>query len=126
NNSGTIELNSAGSLTSLEIIGNGMTLTGHGQVEMSDSDANAISGTSPSVVLTNIDNTISGAGKLGAGSLTLVNEGTIDADATHALEIDTGDNSITNSGTLEASNGGSLVIKSALDNIGTLWAHGGQ
>jgi hypothetical protein len=49
-------------------------------VLLSDSSQNFISGTDPSVTLTNIDNTISGAGHLGNGQLTLINEGTIDAN----------------------------------------------
>jgi hypothetical protein len=41
-NTGTIELNSAGSETDLEPIEHGITLQGHGQVILSDSDQNVI------------------------------------------------------------------------------------
>lgn len=46
-------------------------------------------------VLTNLDNTISGAGQLGAGQLTLVNEGTIIADGNDILVGGTGSDTLT-------------------------------
>jgi hypothetical protein len=126
NNTGTIELNSTGSYTLLQLIQYGVTLEGGGNVTLSDSVDNVISGTLDSVTLTNVDNTISGAGQLGAGQLELVNEGTIVATGTNALIIDTGANTIVNSGTLEATGSGGLVINSAVDNSGLIWAHGGN
>jgi len=57
-----------------------------------------MSGTLYSVTLTNADNTISGAGHLGGGVMVLVNEGTIIATGTNALDIDTGTNAVTNTG----------------------------
>ena len=93
---------------------------------LSDSSQNFISGTDPSVTLTNIDNTISGAGHLGNGQLTLINEGTIDANGTHPLIVDTGANPITNSGTLEATGSGGLIIDSDVVNSGTIWANEGN
>ena len=102
NNTGTIALNSTGDATDLELIQHGITLQGGGALTLSDSSANAIFGTDPSVTLTNVDNTISGAGQIGEGQMTLVNDGTIDATGTNALVLDTGSNVITNSGTLEA------------------------
>jgi hypothetical protein len=85
-----------------------------------------ISGTVADVTLTNVDNTISGAGHLGDGVMTLVNEGTIIATGTNALDIDTGANTITNSGTLEATGTGGLVIHNDLINTGVLWANCGN
>ena len=70
---GTIVLNSAGNRTRLELIQYGITLQGGGQLTLSDSDANAVFGTDPSVTFTNVDNTISGAGQFGEGQMTLVN-----------------------------------------------------
>ena len=117
-NSGTIELNSIGDMTELQITGDGITLEGGGQIVMSDSEMNFIVGTSPTSVLTNVDNTISGAGQIGTGdgNLTLVNEaaGTIDANiAGGVLTLDTG-NTIINYGVLEASNGGTLHVQDAV------------
>jgi hypothetical protein len=126
NNTGTIELNSAGSETDLELIQHGITLQGGGQVILSDSSGNVIAGTDASVTLTNVDNTISGSGQLGGGSMTLVNEGTIDATGINALVIDTSSNAITNSGTLEASGSGGLVVHGDILNSGLLWADGGN
>ncbi|MCK1504295.1 VCBS domain-containing protein [Bradyrhizobium sp. 18] len=125
-NIGTIELNSTGSETDLELIEHGITLQGHGQVILSDSSENVITGTVSDVTLTNVDNTISGAGHLGDGVMVLVNEGTIIATGTNALDIDTGSNAVTNPGTLEATGTGGLEVHSDLINTGVLWANGGN
>jgi hypothetical protein len=118
NNTGVIELNSTGDLTEIVIIGNGAALEGHGQVIMSDSSENFIVGTNANAILTNVDNTISGAGQIGIGDghLTLANEvdGTINANISGGvLTLDTG-NTITNYGLLEASNGGTLHVQDAV------------
>jgi hypothetical protein len=126
NNSGVIALNSTGDETDLELIQSGITLEGGGQVTLSDNGANVIAGTAPDVTLTNVDNTISGAGQIGAGQLALINEGVIDATGSQALVIDTGANTVTNSGVLEATGAGGLVIDSALDNTGSVLAQGGD
>ena len=123
-NTGVIELNSAGQETDLQLIQSGATLHGGGQIVLSDSDANIISGTGPSVTLNNEDNTISGAGELGNGELSLTNAGTINATGTHALTIDTGSNFMFNSGILEASGSGGLTVASSIANSGVLWANG--
>src|SRR5215217_3671869 len=90
NNSGAIALNSTGSETLLQLIRDGITLQGGGHVTLSDNTGNLIQGTSTAITLTNVDNEISGAGQLGGGLLTLINEGGIAATATQALVIDTG------------------------------------
>ncbi len=123
-NTGTIALNSTGHETDLQLIEHGVMLTGAGHVVLSDSAANVISGTSADVTLTNVDNIISGAGQIGIGQLTLINEGTIDATGANSLTVDTGANVVTNSGMLEASGSGGLVIESAIANSGILWANG--
>ena len=128
-NTGTIALNSTGDATELQIIGDGVTLEGGGRVILSDSAENMIVGTNVGATLTNLDNTISGAGQIGAGdgNLTLVNEtaGTIDANyADGTLTLDTG-NTIVNAGLLEATSGGTLQIDDNLSNSGTLAANGG-
>ena len=125
-NTGTIAINSTGDASDLEILVRGATLQGGGQLTMSDSSANVVFGGDPSAVLTNVDNTISGAGQLGDGQLTLDNEGVIDATGTNALVIDTGANTVANSGTLEATGSGGLIVNSAVDNSGDLWANGGN
>jgi hypothetical protein len=126
NNSGTIALNGNTDTTVLQLIQNGITLQGGGHVVLSDSSTNEITGTLPSVTFTNVDNVISGAGSLGAGSLTLTNGGTIDADGTNALVIDTGSNLVVNSGTLESTGLGGLQVASALENDGLILAQSGS
>ena len=128
-NTGTIAVNSTGDDTDLQIVGDGVTLEGGGQVILSDSPDNMIVGTNADAVLTNVDDTISGAGQIGDGdgNLTLVNEtaGTIDAnDANGVLTLDTG-NTIVNAGLLEATDGGMLQIDDNVANSGTLAANGG-
>ena len=76
-NTGTISLNSTGNETDLQLIEHGITLEGGGRVLLSDSSENFVTGTLSDVTLTNVDNTISGAGQLGAGTMILVNESTI-------------------------------------------------
>jgi hypothetical protein len=125
-NSGTIELASAGGSTRLEVLASGLTLEGGGRIELSDDNGNIIAGTTPGATLTNVDNTISGAGQLGDGQLTLNNEGTIIASSSDALTIDTGDSEVANSGTMKATGTGGLVIRSDIDNSGLLWADGGN
>ncbi|MDP9658123.1 UNVERIFIED_ORG: VCBS repeat-containing protein, partial [Pseudomonas putida] len=125
-NSGTIELGSSGNETSLEILFRGATLTGGGQVLLSDNAQNVIFGGSADTVLTNADNTISGAGQLGAGQMMLVNSGLILAGGVNALVIDTGSSAVTNTGVLQASGSGGLLIESALVNSGSLWANDGN
>ncbi|MGZ9739199.1 VCBS domain-containing protein [Pseudomonas sp. GNP012] len=125
-NSGTIALGSTGSEAELEILFRGATLTGGGQVVLSDSAHNVIFGGSADTVLTNADNTISGAGQLGAGQMMLVNSGLILASGVNALVIDTGSSAVTNTGVLQASGSGGLLIESALVNSGSLWANDGN
>ena len=126
NNSGTIELQARGTTTLLQLIQTGITLHGGGEMVLSDDENNVITGTAPNVVLQNVDNTIAGAGQIGHGQLTLINDGIIDATGTCALVIDTGSTTIVNSGLLEATGAGGLMVNSALENSGTLWANGGK
>ena len=126
NNNGTIVLDSAGNGTELELIQHGLTLQGGGALTLSDSGANAIFGTGADVLFTNVDNTISGAGHLGEGQMMLVNDGTIIATGTTALEIDTGANAVVNAGTLKATGNGGLHIHGDVANDGLLWANDGN
>ncbi len=124
-NAGTIELTD-GTLA----LGGNMTLDGGGNVTLSDDtdnavmlndgSGNAIESDGSAVTLTNVDNTIAGAGTIGDANLTLINEthGTIDADDAAPLILDTGDNLITNLGLLEATAGGTLEIESEVANTG--------
>jgi large repetitive protein len=125
-NSGGIQLGSTGNETDLEVVQHGVTLQGGGTLTLSDNAGNVIFGSDADVTLTNVDNTISGAGQLGDGQMTLVNEGSIIATGSNALVIGTGANSIVNSGTLEATGSGGLVVHSGVASDGVLWANGGN
>jgi hypothetical protein len=126
NNTGAIALDSTGNTTVLELIQSGLTLEGGGRIILSDSDQNFISGISPGITLTNVDNTISGAGQIGDWQTILINQGTIVATGTHALTIDTGSNVVINSGILEATGAGGLIVNSDISNSGLIWADGGN
>jgi hypothetical protein len=125
-NSGDIQLGSTGNETDLELVQHGVTLQGGGTLTLSDNAGNVIFGSDADVTLTNVDNTISGAGQLGDGQMTLVNEASIIATGSNALVIDTGANTIVNSGTLEATGSGGLVVHSGVASDGVLWANGGN
>src|SRR4029077_6426458 len=115
NNSGTILLNSTGNFTDLRIA-DGTMLTGGGSVILSDSPNNRIYGTlnSGAETLTNVNNTISGAGQFGvSNSIEFINQsaGVIDAtSSTNALIITPTTNS-----TLVSSNGGGFVNQGLLE-----------
>ncbi len=125
-NAGSIRVIDNAFATLLRIGGPGVSLSGGGQVTLGATGA--IVGVTPSATLTNIDNTITGSGELGAGELNLVNEagGVIDGEV--SLVVDTGSNAILNAGLIRA--GSSTVgpegvtILSAVDNTGTLEAIG--
>jgi len=90
NNSGTFAIAASTTYTVLTIDSNGTTLQDGGTVQLSDSIYNLVDGSGK---LTNVDNTITGAGTLGyGGGLTLDNQlsGTIDATGTNALIINAG------------------------------------
>jgi len=113
--------------TDLQIIEHGITLEGGGQVILSDSAENVISGTSADVTLTNVDNTIDGGGDLGGGRLTLVNDshGVIAATAFNQLTIDTGAGSFTNHGMVLSNGPGGLEVKGDIFSDGMLEARAG-
>ncbi|MFZ6050190.1 beta strand repeat-containing protein [Pseudomonas sp. CR3202] len=125
-NSGTVALDSHGRETRLEVLADHLTLRGGGQLTLSDDEHNLIIGGASTVRLVNEDNTISGAGNLGGGQMTLSNAGTILANGVNSLQLDTGANTIVNSGVLAATGTGGMTVGSALDNTGHLWANGGD
>ncbi|GBG13993.1 uncharacterized protein NMK_1549 [Novimethylophilus kurashikiensis] len=125
-NTGTIVLGSTNDSTELEILVKSATLEGGGQLVMSDNANNIIYGGTSDAALINVDNTISGAGQIGQGQMLLVNEGTILANGSNALVIDTGSHAVSNTGTLEATGSGGLIISGDLSNNGLLWANDGN
>ncbi len=118
-----IGLSAPTSLSELVIAG-ATTLTGGGAIYMGDKTGSAISGASMSAVLTNFADLIAGAGFIGSGGLTLINQaaGRILSDVTDkTLIINTGTHTIVNAGILTGAGGGMRVM-SAVENDGLVKA----
>jgi hypothetical protein len=121
-NAGTIGLAATSFGTALLVSGT-TTLSGGGQVVLSDSAGlNQIAG---SGTLINVDNTISGAGEIGQGAISLSNSGTIMANGAHAIELDSVSGTIGNTGLLSVTASGGLLLDSDVANAGgTILANG--
>jgi hypothetical protein len=119
-NSGVIAVDGAKAPTAIGIDGD-VTLQGHGQTELSESNQNYIFGNG---TLINFDNTISGGGDIGNGTLVFHNAGVVEAQGPYALIIDTGSNALVNTGTLEA-NAGTLIVDSPVTGGGNAIIAGG-
>jgi hypothetical protein len=126
-NVGSIALAASGAAparTQLLLAGD-TTLDGGGTLTLSNNVTNSIITTGGVATLTNIDNTISGAGTIGSGSnMTFVNDGIVNATATNALVLNTGTNAIANSGLIETTGTGGATILSDVTNNGELAAFG--
>ena len=126
-NTGTVSVDSSGYGTDL-VAGDSnaagtVTVTGGGQIVLSDNGNNRIEGYSSSETLINLNNTISGSGDI--AQIVLTNDATIDANDANALTINTG-STVINNGLLEATGAGGLVLNGTIDNAGgTLGAYGG-
>jgi fibronectin-binding autotransporter adhesin len=115
-NAGTINLAPVGSTTSTaELLVDGdITLSGGGKVTMSNNVNNFIIANGAGFALLTNEETISGAGQIGApalatGPLTLVNSGTINSNASAGMTIETL-GGLTNTGTIEATGGATLQL----------------
>jgi hypothetical protein len=129
NNTGTISVDSQGNNTVLRLGTQTGTLTGGGQFVLSDSANNYVYANQSFFLLDNLNNTISGGGQLGNGQLTFTNTGTVNANGTNALVLNTGSYDLTNGvgGLLKATSTGGLSIASGLfSNAGTVGAAGGN
>ena len=132
NNFGEISLTSFGDPTSL-LISRDTTLKGGGTVLMTDSSGNTIGSNNNSYsgpTLTNVDNTIAGAGQIGGynyntgtyNDIALINEkaGIINATgANNQLQINY---TVTNSGLLEATGSAGLRLFASVTNTGRIYA----
>ncbi len=117
-NAGNIGVNSTGNSSVLRINGD-VSLTGGGTLTLSSNGNNFIQGTAATNRLTNVDNTISGAGNIGSNFMALTNQSII--STTGALKIDPSNTGVVNSGTLRVSNGGTLTLEGgSFDNTGGL------
>jgi PEP-CTERM motif len=114
NNNGDIQLTSGANNTFLEL-NNNTTLTGNGTVTLAESGAGSVfvSQTAGGLTLDNFSNTIRGAGVIGNGGLTVINEvgGTILANVSgQTLFINTS-GSITNLGTFQVNPGATMLVQ---------------
>lgn len=118
NNTGTIQLNSAGNHTELLASGT-LTLAGAGHVTLSDNSQNYIFGAAGSAVV-NQNNTISGSGNIGNNAIAFTNQGTVNATSASGnhLVIQAGGAGATNTATMEASSGGTLELQNTVNNTG--------
>lgn len=117
-NNGTIALNSGGNNTDLRLNG-AVTFAGTGTISMGNSGANRIYGQNGTDTLT-IQQFIQGAGQLGVGLTTLVNQSTVNSNFTGStLTISPNGSGLTNNGgILQATNGGILLLTGSYDNTG--------
>ena len=126
-NYGTIDLEGSGTASELELNGT-LQLRGGGNLILDNSAGNSIVTNGSPQTFDNYDNTISGSGSIGDQFMYFNNEhnGTVDADGTAALTIDTGTNEPYNAGTLESTNTGGLTVQGNLDNEGVLSSSAGN
>jgi hypothetical protein len=120
-NKGTIQFNGANGTNGILNLAGNVNLSGGGTVAM-----NAATGGGSAFfqgngqTLTNVDNTISGTGVIGNGSLAVTNQATIDATpagGTSTLVLN-GSGGITNTSLLEATGTGTLQINTTVNNAG--------
>ncbi|HXV00987.1 MAG TPA: hypothetical protein VG166_10860 [Caulobacteraceae bacterium] len=126
--SGSVSITGTVSATSpsLVVAAGGATLSGGGELLLSNTATNSLHGANSGATLTNGD-TIRGAGSLGGGTMVLTNaaSGVIEGVGSAGLVIDTGANTIANAGTIEALTGDVTTIASAVANSGLLASSGG-
>jgi hypothetical protein len=97
-------------------ISGAVLLSGGGNVSLSPSGNNQIVAAPGGGILSNVNNTIAGAGFIGGG-LTVVNSGTINANTVSTLQLNA---STINAGKLEATaSGGTLILAANISNTGT-------
>jgi autotransporter passenger strand-loop-strand repeat protein len=122
-NAGSIRLQgtSAVSGATLLLAGN-VKLSGGGTLSLSPGGNNVITDSGGTSTLTNLNNTISGAGTLGDLTLTLINSGTIVGNAGGLFLSNI--LSAVNAGTLEATTASGLVIHAEFVNSKTIEALG--
>jgi fibronectin-binding autotransporter adhesin len=135
NNNNFLVKGGAGSNTILVVDSSNVMLQGGGSLTLATSSGGGntfIEQASGGLTLTNVNNTIQGAGIIGNNNLTLVNQagGTINANSMGPPEITTltfQSAAVTNQGLMEASNHGVLQINGVVVNNtgGTIAANGG-
>jgi hypothetical protein len=122
-NQGNLQFNAgSGNNTLVDITGN-TTLQGGGTVTLNNGDNNGrpyLQQSGGSYTLTNVDNTVLGAGTIGNGALSFVNGalGTVEADLSGQTLVLNGGGGLVNTGFLEAAGGGVLQVTATVANAG--------
>jgi hypothetical protein len=97
-------------------------LTGGGTINLYSGDNNGqviIEQEAANLTLTNVDNLIQGHGAIGSGGLTFINQATVNANSSGNTLTLNGSGGVTNTDAiLEATNGGTLLIDTAVKNQG--------
>jgi hypothetical protein len=130
-NQGTIQLNGGGGPEGFLNIAGAVTLSGGGTVALSTASGGGlavIQGSAlPIQTLTNVDNTISGTGNIGNGSLAVPSGGRIEATPAGGTSVLTlnGTGGLANNGIFAANNGGILTSTVPFTNTGTVHAING-
>jgi YVTN family beta-propeller protein len=125
NNTGAIQVNAAGNNTFLSVAGP-VSLTGAGTVTLTTTGNGAaeIAASSGNQTLANSGNALQGTGVIGANGLSVVNQGTINANVASSLVLNP--NALTNQGMLEATGVGMLQVSTSVSNAGgSIVANGG-
>ncbi len=129
-NNGTLDLNSAGNTTTVQVAGN-VTLAGTGATTLGNSLQNRIvaTGAGDHQLTNGAGHTIQGSGSIGGGSaMTIVNQGTITANQVNALNIQVAAGQTVQNqlgGLMQATGGRTLDLNSVIANNGTIAANGG-
>ncbi len=114
NNTGTIQVNGGNGYNSALEIANNLTLQGGGTVNLATAGGGGqaiIEQPAGGTTLTNVDNTIQGAGSIGNGTaLNMVNQSVVNANSLGPGLYLNPSGVITNTGLMEASNGGDLYL----------------
>jgi YVTN family beta-propeller protein len=120
NNTGAIQINAAANNTFLSVAGT-VSLTGNGAVVLTETGAGgtAIINQSGGQTLTNVNNILQGAGVIGSDGLSIVNQGTINANLPAEGTLTLNPGGFSNQGLLEATVGGTLVLSSSTISNGT-------
>lgn len=117
-NQGSISILSTGFSTDLRADSTTVNLVGGGEVILGDHPSNRITGTGGGS-LVNVDNTIRGAGQIGANTLDMTNQATIVANGINPLSLDPA-TQFNNEGSLLAQNATLRLINGFFDNTGGL------
>ncbi len=133
NNKNNFQMNGGSGADAIILAASNVTLQGGGTVTMSTASGGGaayIEQSGGPWTLTNVNNTIQGAGVIGNNGLSLVNHATVNANVSGAtLTLDGMTSGLTNTGILEASNGGILQLQGITVNNsggGTITANAGS